>query len=191
MDGLVSSFLVRSVVSYRSCINPFQKMQTLVVITVVMILRIWAMYNRSKVVLSTLLAFLFLQMVCILVVAIMYTNQRNITVTSFPPPSSSDIAAPTVWPSVFSMFSFCVVQPNTLIWTKVAGIVQSILSGTMCILAIIQSMRESFQMYRVTKQWQLNRYMRVMTEQGILYFFACVCIHSLTVSNPELGQRLS
>ena len=162
-------------------------MQTLVVITVVMILRIWAMYNRSKVVLSTLLAFLFLQMVCILIVAIMYTNQRNITVTGFPPPSSSDIAVATIGPSDVS---FCVVQPHTLIWTKVAGIVQSILSGTMCILAIIQSMRESFQMYRVTKQWQLNRYMRVMTEQGILYFFACVCIHSL-VSNPELGQRLS
>ena len=79
MDGLVSSFLVQSVVSYRSCIVPFQKLQTLVMITVVMILRIWAMYNRSKVVLNTLLALLFIQTVCILLSTIMYTNQRNKT----------------------------------------------------------------------------------------------------------------
>ena len=56
---------------------PFQKMQTLVMITVVMILRIWAMYNRSRVVLITLLALFFLQTVSILLAAIMYTNQRN------------------------------------------------------------------------------------------------------------------
>ena len=55
------------------------KMQTLVMITVVMILRIWAMYNRSKVILNTLLALLFLQIVSTLLAAIMYTNQRNET----------------------------------------------------------------------------------------------------------------
>ena len=79
MDGLSSSFLVQSVVSYHSCIVPFQKMQTLVMITVVMILRIWAMYNRSKVILNTLLGLLFLQMVCVLLATIMYTNQRSET----------------------------------------------------------------------------------------------------------------
>ena len=54
-------------------------MQTLVMITVVMILRIWAMYNRSKVILNTLLGLLFLQIVSTLLAAIMYTNQRNET----------------------------------------------------------------------------------------------------------------
>ena len=52
-------------------------MQTLVMITVVMILRIWAMYNQSKVVLNTLLTLLFLQMVGFLLAAIMYTKERN------------------------------------------------------------------------------------------------------------------
>ena len=108
--------------------------------------------------------------------------------TSFSSPSRSYLAAVTIQ---LLDFSLCVVQPNTFVWTKVFGIAQIILSGTTCVLAVIQFMRQSFQMYRVTKQWQLNRYMRLMTEQGILYFFACVCIHPSvlsTVSNLKLDQ---
>ena len=77
MEGLPSSFLVQSVVSYHSCIVPSQKMQTLVMITVVMILRIWAMYNRSKVILNTLLVLLFLQIFSILLAVIVYITQKN------------------------------------------------------------------------------------------------------------------
>lgn len=29
-------------------------------------------------------------------------------------------------------------------------------------------------MYRVTKQWQINRYMNILVKQGILYFFVYV-----------------
>ena len=77
MEGLPSSFLVQSVVSYHSRIVPPQKMQTLVMITVVMILRIWAMYNQSKVILNTLLVLLFLQISSILLAVIMYITQKN------------------------------------------------------------------------------------------------------------------
>ena len=94
--------------------------------------------------------------------------------TSFPSsPLICSLAANTIQ---LLDLSFCVYQSNILIWTKVSAILQITPSGTLCILAIIQFMRQSFQMYQVTKHWQLNRYMRLMTKQGILYFFACVCI---------------
>ena len=48
-----SLFLARPIVSY--CLVHFQKKQTLMVPAVVMILRVWAMYNRSRLILGTLL----------------------------------------------------------------------------------------------------------------------------------------
>ena len=93
--------------------------------------------------------------------------------TGFPPSPRSYLAVVIIQ---LLNFSFCVVRPNTHIWTKVAAIVEIILSGT-CVLAIIQFMWQSFQRCRVTKQWKLNRYVRLITKQGVFYFFACVCIH--------------
>ena len=46
-------------------------------------------------------------------------------------------------------------------------------------LAIFQFLRQSFHMYRATKQWQLNRYMGLLVKQGILYFIAYVPVSSL------------
>ena len=40
----------------------------------------------------------------------------------------------------------------------------------MCILVIAQLMKQLLQMYSVNKQWQLNRYMKLLVREGILYF---------------------
>ena len=52
----------------------------------------------------------------------------------------------------------------------------------MCILAIIQFVRQSLQMYRVTKQWQLSKYMNLLVKQGIFYFFVYVLVSSFPSS---------
>ena len=58
------------------------------------------------------------------------------------------------------------------------AIVLQITHGTaMCMLALFQFVRQSYQMYRVTKQWQLNRYMNLLVGQGILYFIVYVPPH--------------
>ncbi|KAF8553945.1 hypothetical protein OG21DRAFT_1497349, partial [Imleria badia] len=67
---------------------------------------------------------------------------------------------------------FCMVQPIPLIWMKVAAILGIANGAVMCIFVIVQFVRQSLQMYRVTKQWQLSQYMSLLVRQGILYFVA-------------------
>lgn len=73
-------------------------------------------------------------------------------------------------------FSFCVVQPTSLVWTKADSVLDLTYDGTTCILAIVQFVKQSLEMYRVTKQWQLNRYMVLLTTHGIFYFLAYVLV---------------
>ncbi|KAG8212945.1 hypothetical protein J3R82DRAFT_11307 [Butyriboletus roseoflavus] len=51
----------------------------------------------------------------------------------------------------------------------------------MCTFAIVRFVRESLQMYRVTKQWYPNRYMNLLVKEGILYFFAILLFNLIDV----------
>ncbi|KAF8553917.1 hypothetical protein OG21DRAFT_1175522 [Imleria badia] len=97
----------------------------------IMILRVWAMYNRSRLILSALLMLFSMEIIFTLLAVAIYSDSRNLSVVT----SQLDL-------------SICVVQPTSPIWMK------------------------SLQMYRMTNQWQLNRYMILLVKQGILYFFA-------------------
>ena len=66
------------------------------------------------------------------------------------------------------------VQPTPPIWTQVADILQITHGAAVCSLGIVQFVIQSRQMYRVTRQWQPNRYMVLLVREGILYFFAYV-----------------
>ena len=54
------------------------------------------------------------------------------------------------------------------------GCLQFVLSVMLLILAVIQTFKQSVQMYRATKQWQPNQYMQQLTADGILYFLVYV-----------------
>ena len=71
-------------------------------------------------------------------------------------------------------FSVCWVDPTSYIWAKVTSIIQMVNGAAVCILAIAQFVKQSLQMYRVTRRWQLNQYMGLLAKQGILYFLAWV-----------------
>ncbi|KAF8553299.1 hypothetical protein OG21DRAFT_1485499 [Imleria badia] len=122
-----------------------------------MILRVWAMYNRSRIILGILLILLSLGIIPSIVNAAINSNPKKLSVS------------PVQIPGV----SFCLVL-STPVWANEAAILQITHGAAMCILAIFQFVRQSLQMYRVTKQWQLNRYMSLLVKQGILYFFAYV-----------------
>ena len=51
---------------------------------------------------------------------------------------------------------------------------QVILGTLMCLLAVIRFIRESLQMYRIAKRFEISRYLSLLTRDGILYFLACV-----------------
>ena len=59
------------------------------------------------------------------------------------------------------------------------------LGASMYLLLITRFIREALQMYSVTNQFQLNRYMGLLTRDGIFYFLAYVLFLSYS---PLLGQ---
>ena len=62
------------------------------------------------------------------------------------------------------------------VWTEVEAIFQVVHAAVVCILVIVRFVQQLLQMYRMTNQWQFNRYMNLLFEQGLLYFFAYVFI---------------
>ena len=76
----------------------------------------------------------------------------------------------------YSICEFQIVVLFSVILLQTAA--QVILGTLMCLLAVIQSIRESLQMYRVTKRFEISRYLSLLTRDGILYFLAYVHVLS-------------
>jgi len=66
-------------------------------------------------------------------------------------------------------------------WTKVVIILQMIYGGVLCILASAQFARGSLEIYRATKQWQLNRYMNLLVWQSVVYFLIFFLLNLLNI----------
>ncbi|KAI9566786.1 hypothetical protein HD554DRAFT_1062394 [Boletus coccyginus] len=122
----------------------------------VMILRVWTMYNWSRLILGTLL---------MLFSAVIIATFLIVAIGSVPKNLSESIIQ-------LADSSFCVLGATIPTFTDVAVILQITQGGVMCTLAIVQIVRQSLQMYRATKQWQLSRYMAMLVKQGILSFLA-------------------
>ena len=88
-------------------------------------------------------------------------------------------------------FTFCNDSPPvTLLGYLGDAVPRFILSITLLILAVIQTLKHSVEMYRATKQWQPNRYMQLLVRDGILYFLLYVPLHpfsftTITFSRPS------
>ncbi|KAF8553941.1 hypothetical protein OG21DRAFT_1164412 [Imleria badia] len=122
---------------------------------VTMILRVWAMYNRSRRILSALLILFFPASIVIVITAAIKSDPRNLSVVTI---QILDV-------------TFCTVQPIPLIWTKAAAIL-GIAHGTMmCSFVIARFVKDSVEMYRATKQWQLSQYMSLLVS---IFLFALV-----------------
>ena len=67
-------------------------------------------------------------------------------------------------------FSFCVEQYGSPIFPNIIGIVQITLGALMCLLVVIQFTKEAHQMYKATKHFRPNRYMKLLVREGIIYF---------------------
>ncbi|KAF8126702.1 hypothetical protein EV363DRAFT_1452742 [Boletus edulis] len=128
-----------------------------------MILRVYAMWNRSRTILGVLLFIYVPQTIVGVVLDGIYNNPNtHVSVTI------NQILA----------FSFCsasyINTPATLSVYRIAP--RFVLSAVLVILAVSQTLKQSYEMYKATKQWQPNRYMRKLVGDGILYFFVYVLI---------------
>jgi len=138
---------------------------------IAMILRVWAMYSRSKLILRTLLALFSMEIVSTLLADSIFQDSRYMAVHT----------------TQILDFSFCVWQNELPSLTNVVSILQMTHAAAMCILAIAQFVRQSLQMRRATKVWQLNRYMNLLVKQGILYFLGIFLYNFVVVFNYSGG----
>ncbi|KAF8415056.1 hypothetical protein L210DRAFT_3588165 [Boletus edulis BED1] len=139
-----------------------------------MILRVYAMYNRSKIILSVLLVMYLTEVVILFVGGGFYSdpNYDKASISQIP-----DIAV-------------CSIVLTTQTWNIAAATIQCILGTVLCILAVAQLMRNSVQMYQATRVWQLNRYIRILTRDGLFYFLATLFYALTTVlSNTHSRTR--
>ncbi|KAF8452720.1 hypothetical protein L210DRAFT_3519493, partial [Boletus edulis BED1] len=120
----------------------------------VMILRVYAIYNRSKIILGVLLALYFTELVLLIVNASIYSDPTYIIA------------------SVTQLLDFmvCSFTLTTQTWNIAAVTIQCILGTFLCILVVAKFMRESLQMHQTTGKWQMNRYLRLLLRDGFLYF---------------------
>ncbi|KAN0092667.1 hypothetical protein V8E55_003451, partial [Tylopilus felleus] len=129
-----------------------------------MILRVWVMYGRSRLILGALLTIFCMEIILFFLCAAIYSNPKFMLVTV----------------QILNI-SICVPQDSWTIWAKLAVVFQITHGAIVCVLAVVQSVRQALQMYRATKQWQLDRYMNMLVTQGLLYFFAMFLFSLLTI----------
>ncbi|KAF8452921.1 hypothetical protein L210DRAFT_3520008 [Boletus edulis BED1] len=121
-----------------------------------MILRVYAMWNRSRTILCVLLLLYTIQTIMTVVIDVIYDNPTSLSV---------------IVVQVLD-FSFCIAQPgNTSLRSGTYFVIsRSVFSAILTVLAVFQTLWQSFEMYKATKQWQPNRYIQKLVKDGIIYF---------------------
>ncbi|KAH0827337.1 hypothetical protein J3R83DRAFT_3965, partial [Lanmaoa asiatica] len=51
-----------------------------------------------------------------------------------------------------------------------------VLAALLLILAVIQALKQSIDMYKATEHWQPNQCMKSLVKEGTIYFFLCVSL---------------
>ena len=147
-----------------------------------MILRVYAMWNQSRRILYILLLVYVPQVIVSFTLTGIYDNPNTYLTgmfLEFRSSSQSDtlllLSSPVTAPQVLNLSICLASQYNApqLIYLY-DGIPRLTLSAMLLILAGGQTIKQSVDMYKATKQWQPNRYMQQLTQDGILYFFMYV-----------------
>jgi len=123
----------------------------------VMILRLYAMWNQSKMILSILL------FICVSLAIISFVGEG---IYNNPNTYLSDTVVQVI------DVGFCNISvgspPSQLLWCITA--LRIILSVMFLLLSVISTLKGSVVMYKATKKWQPNCYMQLFVKDGILYF---------------------
>ena len=159
-----------------------------------MILRVWAMYNQSRLILGLLLVIYVINMILYLIERIMFcTNlKKNAGMSnSFVSRTLHNIhpnhIAEIVQVLDSSLCETKQVIPSWLVFVRNA--VQTTLGILMCLLVANRLARDSLQMYKVTKQIQISRYMNLLARDGMLYFLAYVVFRPISFLYPQANHH--
>jgi len=126
----------------------------------VMILRVYARWNRSKRILYILLFFYVAQIIVSFV-------GEGININ---PNTYLSVTAVEVIGISFCKISLSDTPSLDVMWSISA--LRSVLGAMLLILAVISTLKQSIAWYKATKQWQPNHYMQLLVKDGVLYFLA-------------------
>ncbi|KAH0831393.1 hypothetical protein J3R83DRAFT_14058 [Lanmaoa asiatica] len=107
------------------------------------------------------------------------------------------------WPYLFSPvtiiqvldFTYCSYSfTMTSSSTTYRAIPRIVFGAALVILAVIPTLIQSVEMYRLTKRWQTNRTMKLLVREGVLYFVLYVslvlfCHFYVSIVRPHLSLK--
>jgi len=133
-----------------------------------MILRVYAMYNRSRRILAILLVIYIPTLVLSITSAAYSTGQKFYL---------SVLAVADV--------KICVMGINDIAHVVTYAIVALLVIGTLlCILAVAKFVRQSLEMHKALKQWRSDRYTKLFVRESLLYFIANLILNVVSyISN--------
>jgi len=126
-------------------------------VDLIMVLRVYAMYGRSRTILAILLA-TYIPSVVVSCVTTIYKPQIDV--------------------SVLFDATICTASYNVPTSIGVYFLIPKVvLSVVLCGFAVIRLVRESLQMHRAIKKWQSNQYLELLVRESVLYFVANLFAH--------------
>ncbi|KAF9237820.1 hypothetical protein BU15DRAFT_75615 [Melanogaster broomeanus] len=138
-------------------------------VDLIMVLRVYAMYGRSRTILAILLA-TYIPSVVVSCVTTIYKPQIDV--------------------SVLFDATICTASYNVPTSIGVYFLIPKVvLSVVLCGFAVIRLVRESLQMHRAIKKWQSNQYLELLVRESVFYFVAYVVFVRFFVPN-ELTSEL-
>ncbi|KAF8125313.1 hypothetical protein EV363DRAFT_1104055, partial [Boletus edulis] len=140
----------------------------------VMILRVYAMWGRSRTILCILLSIFVPQVIITLVFDGIYGTYFSVTVVrvgDFSFCNASYVNAPR-------LYGLAIAAPRL------------VLGGALLMLAVFQTLKQSVVLFKATKQWQPNQYMQKLVKDGIIYFVVYVSISSCALCPFPFARTL-
>ncbi|KAF9230575.1 hypothetical protein BU15DRAFT_83455 [Melanogaster broomeanus] len=138
-----------------------------IVIHLVFMLRVYAMYNRSRTVLGILLFVYIPTMIFLLVLLGIINNPKtHVSITDV------EVVNMELCASSYNVGTELIISMRVL---------STVINGVLCSFAVVQFIRYSLEMHKVLGKWQSNRYMKLLVHESILYFVMVLLLNIMTL----------
>ncbi|KIJ64963.1 hypothetical protein HYDPIDRAFT_28304 [Hydnomerulius pinastri MD-312] len=142
----------------------------------VMILRVYAMYHRSKLILGIILGLYIPAVIAIFVCTAVYYNPKtHVLVVSVADAAMSQICTQSLS-----------AGPQIALYLNVTRIV---LSAVLCVLVVARFVKHSSEIHRTLGQWHSNRYMKLLARESVLFFIVNLFTNILSLSVSVLANQ--
>jgi len=132
----------------------------------VMVLRVYALWNRSKIILTILLICYAIRVVILFVAKVVFGNPHDVKVT------------------IYTLLDYSVCYGDFTVpdrYMTYRMVTSSFLYVLLLVLAFVPTLKQSIAMYKQTKRWQPNQYMSLIVREGVFYLLLNTINNASTV----------